>query len=149
MKRQNLLVLLALVMLVTMNLASCKMSIKPAAETSRIGEIPEAAQYIVGIEKFNTPIDYSQAECWLDVPAAMVKDGVLDGTAAADSLKAVDVFYIYPTVTGFRPETEVCDMTADGAVMFGPESYHLHDYGFFFNNFKQNVVDRIKAFLEK
>jgi len=82
------------------------------------------------------------------VPAALVKDGVLDGTAA-DSLKAVDVFYIYPTVTGFRPETEVCDMTADGAVMFGPESYHLHDYGFFFSNFKQNVVDRINAFLEK
>ena len=44
------------------------------------------------------------------MPAALVKDGVLDGTAA-DSLKAVDVFYIYPTVTGFRPETEVCDMT--------------------------------------
>ena len=40
----------------------------------------------------------------------MVKDGVLDGTAA-DSLKPVDVFYIYPTVTGFRPETEVCEMT--------------------------------------
>ena len=33
--------------------------------------------------------------------------------------------------------------------MFGPESYHLHDYGFFFSNFKQNVVDRINAFLEK
>ena len=32
--------------------------------------------------------------------------------------------------------------------MFGPESYHLHDYGFF-NNFKQNVADRIKAFMEK
>jgi len=38
---------------------------------------------------------------------------------------------------------------AEGAAMFGPESYHLHDYGFFFNNFKQNVADRIKAFLEK
>ena len=33
--------------------------------------------------------------------------------------------------------------------MFGPESYHLHDYGLFFNNFKQNVADRIKAFTEK
>ena len=44
------------------------------------------------------------------MPAALVKDGVLDGTAAA-SLKPVDVFYIYPTVTGFRPETEVCEMT--------------------------------------
>ena len=110
MKKQNFLVLLASVMLVAMNLASCKSSNKTAAEASRIGEIPEAAQYIVGIEKFDSVIDYSQAECWLDVPASMVKDGVLDATAA-DSLKPVDVFYIYPTVTGFRPETEVCDMT--------------------------------------
>ena len=149
MKRIFFPVLLASVMLVAMNLDSCKNSNKPAAaETSRIGEIPEAAQYIVGIETYNTAIDYSQAANWLYVPAALVKDVVLDGTAA-DSLKAVDVFYIYPTVTDFRPETEVCDMTADGAVMFGPESYHLHDYGFFFNNFKQNVVDRINAFLEK
>jgi len=97
-------------MLVAMSLASCKSSNKPAVEASRIGEIPEAAKYIVGIEKYDSLIDYSQAENWLDVPAAMVKDGVLDATAA-DSLKAVDVFYIYPTVTGFRPETEVCDMT--------------------------------------
>lgn len=110
MKRQNSFMLLASVMLVAMNLASCKMSNKPAAETSRIGEIPEAAQYIVGIEKYDSVIDYGQAANWLDVPAALVKDGTLDGTAA-DSLKAVDVFYIYPTVTGFRPETEVCDMT--------------------------------------
>ncbi len=110
MKRQNSFMLLASVMLVTMNLASCKMSNKPVAETSRIGEIPEAAQYIVGIEKYDSVIDYGQAAKWLDVPAALVKDGTLDGTAA-DSLKAVDVFYIYPTVTGFRPETEVCDMT--------------------------------------
>ena len=111
MKKQYYLLFLASVMLVAMSFASCKSSNKPAAvEASRIGEIPEAAQYIVGIEKYNTVIDYSQAENWLDVPAAMVKDGVLDATAA-DSLKAVDVFYIYPTVTGFRPETEVCDMT--------------------------------------
>ena len=110
MKKQYFFMFLASVMLVAMNLASCKMSNKPAAETSRIGEIPEAAQYIVGIEKYDSVIDYSQAECWLDVPAAMIKDGVLDGTAA-DSLKPVDVFYVYPTVTGFRPETEVCDMT--------------------------------------
>ena len=110
MKRQNALMFLASVMLVAMNFASCKSSNKQTAETSRIGEIPEAAQYIVGIEKYDSVIDYSQAENWLDVPAALVKDGVLDATAA-DSLKPVDVFYIYPTVTGFRPETEVCDMT--------------------------------------
>ena len=79
MKRQNSFMLLASVMLVAMNLASCKMSNKPAAEISRIGEIPEAAQYIVGIEKFDSVIDY----------------------------------------------------------------------GFFFNNFKQNVADRIAAFLNK
>ena len=108
MKKQNYLLFLASVMLVTF--ASCKSRNKPAAETSRIGEIPEALQDIVGIEKYDSLIDYSQAENWLDVPAAMVKDGVLDATAA-DSLKAVDVFYVYPTVTGFRPETEVCDMT--------------------------------------
>ena len=111
MKKLYFLSVLASVMLVAMNLASCKSSNK-TAETSRIGEIPEAAQYIVGIEKFDSLIDYGLAENWLDVPAALVKDGVLNGTAA-DSLKmkAVDVFYIYPTVTGFRPETEVCDMT--------------------------------------
>lgn len=110
MKKQNFHVLLASVMLVVMSLASCKTNNKPATETSRIGEIPEAAQYIVGIEKYDSLIDYSQAENWLDVPAAMVKDGVLDA-AVADSLKAVDVFYVYPTVTGFRPETEVVEMT--------------------------------------
>ena len=33
--------------------------------------------------------------------------------------------------------------------MFGPESFHLHDYGFFFNNLKQNVADRIKSYMEK
>ena len=110
MKRQNSLVLLASVMLVAMTFASCKSSNKPAVETSRIGEIPEAAQYIVGIEKYDSLVDYSQAKNWLDVPAALVKDGVINGTATAD-LKAVDVFYIYPTVTGFRPETEVCELT--------------------------------------
>jgi len=110
MKRHNFHMLLASALLVAMSLASCTSSNKQAVETSRIGEIPEAAQYIVGIEKYDSLIDYCLAENWLDVPAAMVKDGVLDATAA-DSLKAVDVFYVYPTVTGFRPETEVCDMT--------------------------------------
>ena len=110
MKKVNSMMLLSSVMLTAMTFASCKSSNKPVAETSRIGEIPEAAQYIVGIEKYDSLIDYSQAANWLDVPAALVKDGTLDATAT-DSMKAVDVFYIYPTVTGFRPETEVCDMT--------------------------------------
>ena len=129
MKKQNFFVLLASVMLVAMNLASCKMSNKPAAETSRIGDIPEAAQYIVGLEKFDSVIDYSQAANWLDVPAALVKDGTLDGTVA-DSLKAVDVFYIYPTVTGFRPETEVCDMT-DSMMIAGAQMVRRVQTGVF------------------
>ena len=29
---------------------------------------------------------------------------------------------------------------ADAAALFGPESYHLHDYGFIYNNLKQNVA---------
>ena len=32
--------------------------------------------------------------------------------------------------------------------LFGPECYHRNDYGFFFNNLKQNIADRIKAALE-
>ena len=134
MKRQKFHVLLVSAMLVAMSLASCKMSNKPAAEISRIGEIPEAAQYIVGLEKYDSLIDYSLAENWLDVPAAMVKDGVLDATAA-DSFKAADVFYVYPTVTGFRPDPKLYAIPAEESEMFGPECYHLHDYGFFFNNF--------------
>ena len=110
MKRQKSFMLLASVMLAAMTIASCKSNKQQTAETSRIGEIPEAAQYIVGIEKYDSLVDYSQAKNWLDVPAALVKDGVINGTATAD-LKAVDVFYIYPTVTGFRPETEVCELT--------------------------------------
>ncbi|MBQ3699521.1 MAG: hypothetical protein II886_06380 [Prevotella sp.] len=42
-----------------------------------------------------------------------------------------------------------CNKPAVETQMFGPKSYHLHDYGLFFNNFKQNVADRIKAFTEK
>ena len=36
-----------------------------------------------------------------------------------------------------------------GLKFAGPECYHREDYGFFYNNLKQNVSDRIKAFLEK
>ena len=42
MKKLSFLVSLASVMLVAMTFASCKSSNKPAVETSRIGEIPEA-----------------------------------------------------------------------------------------------------------
>lgn len=49
------------------------------------------------MEKFETKLDYSQAENWLEKPA--------------EAIKAVDVFYIYPTVTGFRDPVEICDIT--------------------------------------
>ena len=46
-------------------------------------------------------------------------------------------------------DAKLYGIPADGAPLFGPESYHLHDYGFFYNNFKQNVADRIKSYLSK
>ena len=95
MKKQNFLVLLASLMLVAMNLASCKNSNKPAAAEARVDT---------------------------------VRGSVVVSSIAQKELYAIP---------------------ADGAAMFGPESYHLHDYGFFFNNFKQNVADRIAAFLNK
>ena len=30
-----------------------------------------------------------------------------------------------------------------------PYRYHRDDYGFFYNNLKQNIADRIKAYMEK
>lgn len=35
------------------------------------------------------------------------------------------------------------------APLFGPECYHLYDYGFFYNNIKQNIADRIAAWMKK
>ncbi|MBO4871355.1 MAG: DUF3089 domain-containing protein [Muribaculaceae bacterium] len=40
-------------------------------------------------------------------------------------------------------------LPAYAAPMFGPESYHLYDYGFFYNNLKQNIADRIAAWMRK
>ena len=85
--------LLVSVILGVMTFGSCKTSKKDTSEASRLGKVPEATQYIVGLEIYAIP--------------------------------------------------------ADGAEMFGPQSYHLHDYGFFFNNIKKNVADRIKAYMEK
>jgi len=67
--------------------------------------VPEAVKYIVGLEKYQTKIDYSKEESWLSKPT--------------EATKPVDVFFIYSTTAGFRPETEVCDITdsimVDGA----------------------------------
>lgn len=101
MKRNHAFALVALVMLTAMMFASCKSNNKQSAEDATAFEIPEALAGVEGVEKYQTKLDYSQAENWLDVPAAFVKDGSLDASAEA-SLKPVDVFYIYPTVTGFR-----------------------------------------------
>ena len=42
-------------------------------------------------------LDYSKDECWLEKPT--------------EAKKAVDVFYIYPTVTGFRDPVQICEIT--------------------------------------
>ena len=60
-----------------------------------------------------------------------------------DSVKSVQVGVISIA------DPKLYAIPAEGAQMFGPECYHLHDYGFFFNNLKQNVADRVAAFMEK
>jgi len=37
----------------------------------------------------------------------------------------------------------------DGEYLFGTDSYHSFDYGFFFENLKENVGKRVEAFLDK
>ncbi len=99
MKQKNLFMLMAsMMMLVAMTFASCKSSNKPAAEEGRtLGEIPEVLKDVEGVEKYETKLDYSKDECWLERPA--------------EATKAVDVFYIYPTVTGFRDPVQICEIT--------------------------------------
>ena len=97
MKRQNSLVLLASAMLVAMTLASCKNSNKPAADASAQDSIPEVLKDVAGIEKFQTKLDYSKAENWVE--------------RAEEATKPVDVFFIYPTVTGFRDPVQICEVT--------------------------------------
>ena len=97
MKKLNYLSLLASVMLVAMMFASCKNSNKPAVEASAKDRIPEVLKDVAGIEKFQTKIDYSKAENWVERPA--------------EATKPVDVFFIYPTVTGFRDPVQICELT--------------------------------------
>ena len=75
----------------------------------------------------------------LDVEGKLVTPGLAD--AQVDTVRGA---VIVSTV-----DAKLYAIPADAADLFGPESYHLHDYGFFFNNLKQNVADRIKAFMEK
>ncbi len=38
-------------------------------------------------------------------------------------------------------------IAAPGDLFFGPESYHLHDYGLYYFNLRENVKERIAAFM--
>ena len=87
MKTKHLFALAALMMLALM-ISSCV--------TNNQAEVPEAVKGIVGLEKYQTKIDYSQPQYWLALPDEITKP--------------VDVFFIYPTVTGYRGNTEVCDI---------------------------------------
>lgn len=64
-------------------------------------DVPAVAKDIAGLEKYQTPIDYSEDANWLSKPET------------AD--KAVDVFFVYPTTAGYREPTEIVDI--DDAVM--------------------------------
>lgn len=98
MKQKHLFTIVASVMmLMTMSLASCKMSNKQVTAEAVQDSIPECLKDVAGLEKFATKIDYSKAENWLECPA--------------EATKAVDVFYIYPTVAGFRDPVQICEIT--------------------------------------
>lgn len=76
----------------------------------------------------------------LTVEGKLVTPGIAD--ARVDTVRGSVI-----VTTIEKPELYA--IPADAADLFGPESYHLHDYGFFYNNLKQNVADRIKAFINK
>ena len=97
MKRLNYLSLLASAMLAATVISSCKSSNKPAADASAQDSIPEVLKDVAGIEKFQTKLDYSKAENWVERPT--------------EATKPVDVFFIYPTVTGFRDPVQICEVT--------------------------------------
>ena len=73
MKRVNHLSFLALAVLVAMTLSSCKNSNKPAADASAQDSIPEVLKDVAGIEKFQTKLDYSKAENWVERPTEATK----------------------------------------------------------------------------
>ena len=68
---------------------------------------------------------------------------------AAEEARTLGEVPVRGSVIVTTVDAKLYAIPADAAALFGPESYHLHDYGFFYNNLKQNVADRIKAFLEK
>ena len=88
----------------------------------------------------DTPASVKENLGSLTVEGKLVTPGIAD--ARVDTVRG-------SVVVSSIAQKELYAIPADGAAMFGPESYHLHDYGFFFNNLKQNVADRIKAFIEK
>ena len=97
MQRMNFLVLLASAMLTAMTVASCKSSNKQTAGADAQDSIPEVLKDVAGIEKYQTKLDYSKAENWVE--------------RAEEATKPVDVFFIYPTVTGFRDPVQICEVT--------------------------------------
>lgn len=87
-----------------------------------------------------------------DTPAGVKENlGSLtyDGKLVTPGIADARVDTVRGSVVVSTVDPKLYAIADEGAQMFGPECYHLHDYGLFFNNFKQNVADRIKAFVEK
>ncbi len=87
----------------------------------------------------DTPASVKENLGSLTVEGKLVVPGIAD--ARVDTVRG--------SVVVTTVDAKLYGIPADGAALFGPESYHLHDYGFFYNNFKQNVTDRVKAYMEK
>ena len=72
---------------------------------------------------------------------SLVPGGILEGLADArvDPERGV---VICQTM-----DPAVYAVPAPGDLLFGPESYHLHDYGFYYRNLQENIKVRIGAFI--
>ena len=93
------------------------------------------------------PINWKRDDTYADVKENLGSLTV-DGKIVTPGIADARVDTVRGSVVVSTADPKLYAIADEGTQMFGPECYHLHDYGFFFNNLKQNVADRIKAFME-
>lgn len=60
--------LLAVIMLMAMLFASCKSNKQSAADATAQDSIPESLKDVEGVDKYQTRLDYSLPENWVEQP---------------------------------------------------------------------------------
>ena len=73
----------------------------------------------------------------------------IEGKLVAPGFADARVDLVRGSVVVTTADTKVYGLPKEAVPMFGPESYHRFDYGFFYNDLKKNIADRIKAYQEK